>query len=210
MIVNGRKRYNMHPVPGGRALTLRGMRGLRGTTCDDYGDCYDDGSGGTGGYDDGDLGYVPLNDPFGSSVTDVPTPNGAPDPNAAQVHNLAAQFITQAPSSMPLIGGATVVKSGNGYGVQSSSGSLTSGLTVSQAAQLVGLMASQANSVYKSTQTPYQIPGTSLIYNPATGQMMNAGGGVLGGTGTSMNLQSMMPMILIGAAVLLISVMGKK
>jgi hypothetical protein len=110
-------------------------------------------------------------------------------------------------------GGAAVTKNASGgYTVAATNGSQS--LTAAQAAALIAQLGSTANSVYKSTQTPYTIPGTNLVYNPATGQLLNAGtGGAIGGTGTGTNLLagiSTQTLLIGGGLLVLVLFMGKK
>ena len=55
-----------------------------------------------------------------------------------------------------------------------------SGLTAAQISQIFANAASAGVSVFKATSSPYAIPGTSLVYNPATGQIANALTGLTG------------------------------
>lgn len=83
-----------------------------------------------------------------------------------------------------------------------------SGLSAAQIAQLVASAANAGVSVLKATSSPYAIPGTNLVYNPATGQILPSSG--LLNTASTLGT-SMMPVLLIGAAVLgLVLVMSKK
>lgn len=78
-------------------------------------------------------------------------------------------------------------------------------VTATQIAALIAQAAGGANAVYKSTQSPYVIPGTNVVYNPATGQYANAAGIAAAGLGTS--LGGMLPLLLIGLVVVML---GKK
>jgi hypothetical protein len=75
-------------------------------------------------------------------------------------------------------------------------------------AQLLGSAASAATTAVKlnqSLQTPGLIPGTSLVYNPATGQITNALGTA---QQISSSLGSILPLLLLaGGAFLLIEMM---
>lgn len=85
--------------------------------------------------------------------------------------------------------------------------SLTSaGFTPAQAASLLTTAAQTAIAAYKSTQSPGLIPGTSLVYNPATGQVLNAAGAVVNsGTTTTGSISPIMILLLIGGAALVIA-----
>ena len=88
------------------------------------------------------------------------------------------------------------------------SGGAGSGLNL---AQLLGAALTAATTAVKlnlATQSPSLIPGTSLVYNPATGQIANAVGTTQALTSS---LSSMLPLLLLaGGAFLLISMMGKR
>jgi hypothetical protein len=97
-------------------------------------------------------------------------------------------------------------------GVSPSSSSAPSLTQILSAAAAVTGAGAQA---YKSLQTPSLIPGTNLVYNPATGQISSATGltaaGLLAASTTSSlatSLSSMGPVLLIGGALLLILMMG--
>ncbi len=203
MIVNAKRAYSLNPVPGARGIS---GWGLRAVACDDSGNCFDvgDTSGGTT-YDPS--AYDAFGEPWG-------TVSASPGAN-----NLAAQALLSLGTSgdAPLVGGATIASDGSGgYAVQTPSGQKATGLTVAQASQLLAAMSNAATSAYKSTLSPYQIPGTSLVYNPATGQMVNPAGIPIGGVGTGVGANplagllsgGMLPILLI--AVVALSVLGGK
>jgi hypothetical protein len=89
------------------------------------------------------------------------------------------------------------------------------GLTPAQIAAIFNGAVSSATAIYKTTQTPGLIPGTSVVYNPATGQLINSSllttaGGVVS-TASLSSLSSLLPLLLIGGvALVVIEGMGKK
>jgi hypothetical protein len=80
------------------------------------------------------------------------------------------------------------------------------GLTAAQIAGLISGSASAAGTILKSTQSPSLIPGTQLVYNPATGQMTSG----IATTASALS-SSMTPIILIAViGLVLVMGMGKK
>lgn len=68
--------------------------------------------------------------------------------------------------------------------------------------------AAATSQLIKSTQNPTLVSGTSLVYNPATGQLVNAAGlpissTAYGYTGVT-SLGSMLPLLLIGGGLLVV------
>jgi hypothetical protein len=99
-------------------------------------------------------------------------------------------------------------------GLDTSPGSTTtstgssSGVTPASIAAAIAAAANAATGVYRATSTPSVIPGTNAIYNPATGQITNAG--LLSTSGLGTTLSSMLPLLLlVGGGLLLVSAMGK-
>jgi hypothetical protein len=88
----------------------------------------------------------------------------------------------------------------------SPSSSPSGGLTPAQIAALL----SGSSTLLKSTQSPYLIPGTNVVYNPATGQIVGSSGSITASSIAS-SLGSLMPMLLIiVAAVVFLPSLGKK
>ena len=82
-------------------------------------------------------------------------------------------------------------------------GGTNSGLTAAQIAAIVNSAAAAGISVFKATSSPYAIPGTSLVYNPATGQIANS----LGLTGSQIaatTLAGGSSVVLIGGGIALL------
>ena len=84
----------------------------------------------------------------------------------------------------------------------------TSGQSAAQLLAAIAQAGAAGSAIYKSTQSPSLVAGTGLVYNPATGQLVNASG-VLPTAATS-SISSLLPLLLIGGAILLISGMGKR
>lgn len=76
-------------------------------------------------------------------------------------------------------------------------------VTAAQVAKLIAQAAAGASAVYKSIQGPYVVPGTNVVYNPATGQYASASGVAL--QGGTLNLGGLLPLLLIGGLVLVMS-----
>ena len=97
----------------------------------------------------------------------------------------------------------------NGNILQGPTGSgAGSGLSLSQILGSAATAATTAAKINQSLQSPSLIPGTSLVYNPATGQITNSLGTAQALTSS---LSSMLPLLLLaGGAFLLISMMGKR
>ena len=86
----------------------------------------------------------------------------------------------------------------------------STGLTAAQISQIFTSAAQSGVAIFKATSSPSLIPGTSLVYNPATGQIANALTGLTGSQVAS-SLTSLMPILLIGLGLILVlSMAGKK
>lgn len=81
-------------------------------------------------------------------------------------------------------------------------------MTPAQLASIISSSGAAASSILKSTQSPYVIPGTSVVYNPATGQMSSS----TGLSAASTEITSMLPIILlaVGAMIILPMLGGKR
>lgn len=92
--------------------------------------------------------------------------------------------------------------------IATGAGGSTAGMSASQIAALLATAAQGATSVYRSTQSPSLVPGTQLVWNPSTNTLVPASGLNVGGLfGTSFSatgLSGMLPILLIGAAALLL------
>lgn len=88
-------------------------------------------------------------------------------------------------------------------------GASTSGLTAAQIATLSAAGIQAAIQVIKSTGTPSLIPGTALVYNPATNQILPATGSSLLTGGLTATTTSMLPILLIGGLAVVL-LMGSK
>jgi hypothetical protein len=86
------------------------------------------------------------------------------------------------------------------------SGAPTTSSGTAQILTAAGIAAAAAAKGITAASGPYQVPGTSLIYNPATGQIINAAGSLVGTAALpalETGIASFMPLI-IGAVVLLV------
>jgi hypothetical protein len=84
----------------------------------------------------------------------------------------------------------------------------SSSLTTAQLAALISSSGSAASSVIKATSSPYVIPGTNVLYNPATGQIVGASG--LTSSTLDASLSGIMPLLLLALAAFAVIEMGKK
>jgi hypothetical protein len=106
--------------------------------------------------------------------------------------------------------------------LQSALGFPSSGTTPSSSApNLAQILAAAAQATgtavkaFTTLQGPSLIPGTNLVYNPATGQLSNAAGigtsGTTSSLSTSLSTSGIMPLLLLAiAAVVLISATGRR
>lgn len=81
----------------------------------------------------------------------------------------------------------------------------STGLTSTQIAQLFSSAASAGLAIFKATSTPSIIPGTNLVYNPATGQIASA----LGTTASQVTsaITNLAPLLLLGVAGIVVLMM---
>jgi hypothetical protein len=182
-----------------------GMSGLWGLGQDD--------NDPTGGFDDSSSPTItPLPDlPVGSGPS-LSIPNLNPLPSAGtpvtstQVTNSQTgliQTLYQYPSGEIVDQNGNIIQGPSGSGA-----SAGSGVNLAQLLGAASTAATTAAKINQSLQTPSLIPGTSLVYNPATGQISNATGVAQALTSS---LGSMLPLLLLaGGAFLLISMMGKR
>jgi hypothetical protein len=82
-------------------------------------------------------------------------------------------------------------------------------------AALIAALTSAGTKALTASQTPYVIPGTSSIYNPATGQISSAVGttlpaGYVAGTAATTTLNTFLPYLGLGALALLLFYAVKK
>jgi hypothetical protein len=82
--------------------------------------------------------------------------------------------IVASPTDVPLPPTAVSSPTPNQLGRAISQGT-GSGLTAAQIATLVGNAANAGVKIMNATSAPYAIPGTNLVYNPATGQIVPTG-----------------------------------
>ena len=89
----------------------------------------------------------------------------------------------------------------------------SSGLSATQIASIFQQAANTGIAVFKATSSPSLIPGTNLVYNPATGQVSSATGlnsAGLASVDIASQLTSMLPILLLGGgAILVVMMMGK-
>jgi hypothetical protein len=131
----------------------------------------------------------------GTAVTPV-----AVDPSLVAAINALPTGSTIPPGSLPSTAQlATIATQGT-----------STGLTAAQISQIFTSAAQSGVAIFKATSSPSLIPGTNLVYNPATGQIANALTGLTGSQVAS-SLTSLMPMLLIGLGLILVlSMAGKK
>lgn len=90
------------------------------------------------------------------------------------------------------------------------SGSVGSGLTPAQIAQIIATGGQAAVNIAHATQSPYLIPGTNIIANPGGTPIVGSGVGVTGSQLAS-SLMSFVPLIFAAViGVVVISAIGKK
>lgn len=82
-------------------------------------------------------------------------------------------------------------------------------------AALIAALTSAGTKALTASQTPYVIPGTNSIYNPATGQITAASGtalpaGYVGATAATSTLNTFLPYLGLGALALLLFYAVKK
>jgi hypothetical protein len=89
-------------------------------------------------------------------------------------------------------------------------------LNAQQIAQLISAAATSATSIYKGTQSPFLVPGTNVIYNPATGALSNGSGinlssilGTASVTGTT-GISGTTVLLIGGLGLLGLMVMGRR
>jgi len=140
------------------------------------------------GQEDGSFDYTtptPIDTsvtPIDTSVVSFPTVPTTALPNLPPISSIIA-------SNLSASDGGPVPASG-------STGAQTAAQILAAAAQAAGA----GSAILKSTQSPGLIPGTSLVYNPATGQIMSATGAAP--AVTTLSLTSMLPILLIGGIAL--------
>jgi hypothetical protein len=83
----------------------------------------------------------------------------------------------------------------------------SSGTDLSQMIAALGTAANSAVSAYNKTQAPYVLPGTNVLYSPATGQI--AGASPIGVTASQLST-SLLPIAAIVAVVAFVLIMGRK
>jgi hypothetical protein len=76
----------------------------------------------------------------------------------------------------------------------------STGLTPAQIAQIISSSAGAATSILRSTESPYRVPGTNLVYNPATGQIMSSLGITGSALGTALTPVAMNGLMMAGIA----------
>jgi hypothetical protein len=77
-------------------------------------------------------------------------------------------------------------------------------ITPAQIAAIISSSGSAAASIIKSTASPYVIPGTSVVYNPATGQMSSSTGLSTTATAITSEISSFLPLILLAVGAMIV------
>jgi hypothetical protein len=108
--------------------------------------------------------------------------------------------------------GGTIDSTGNVTAGSTGSNSSSSNTSSSNSNPLASLAASISSLALKMFgPQPSLIPGTSVVYNPATGQMVSSTGTALSATAIMSSLSSYLPLILlVGGGMFVISMMEKK
>jgi hypothetical protein len=87
----------------------------------------------------------------------------------------------------------------------------SSGLTPTQIAQIITSATNAGLAVFKATSSPSLIPGTNLVYNPATGGIANATTGLTGAQiAAGLGGISIGTIALIGGALLILMMLEKR
>jgi hypothetical protein len=130
----------------------------------------------------GDLGdtCVDFNgDPIDCPTFTTPTPvDSTPTPvNLPNVNSGGYQTISTSSGDYQLINGTLLDPNGNvvSTGIQLPS-TQTAGMTTAQIAASLSTLANSAINAYRQTIAPSVVPGSNLVYNPATGQFLPAAG----------------------------------
>jgi len=149
----------------------------------------------------------------GSFDYTTPTPI---DTSVTPIDTSVVSFPTVPTTALPNLPPISTINPSTGYasdlsaaeiaflqgGAAPSAGSTTTGAqTAAQILAAAAQAAGAGSAILKSTQSPGLIAGTSLVYNPATGQILSATGGTPAAAVTS-SLTSMLPILLIGGIAL--------
>ena len=139
---------------------------------------------------------APANAPYGYDELGQPLTAPATSGLSTLCTDASCQQMGSKPTAAQLAG---IVTSGT-----------SSGLNATQIAQIFSSAAQAGVAVFKATSSPALIPGTNLVYNPATGQIANALTGLTGAQ-ASLGGLSFGTILLFGGGLLLIMMLsGKK
>jgi hypothetical protein len=143
--------------------------------------------------------YSSATGPIDQSGTAV-TPIALSSSEIAAINALPTSSVIQ-PSALPSVGQlASVIQSGT-----------SSGLNANQIAQIFSSASAAGLAIFKATSSPSLIPGTNLVYNPATGQVSNATTGLTGSQLASTLGLSPQLLLLLGAGLLAVMLLeGRK
>lgn len=125
----------------------------------------------------------------------VPPPDDTPV-DVSGIIALAAQPIevNLPPGGVEPIGAAPAINTATGQT-----------MTSAQIAQAISSAASSAVSLYRSASGgPYILPGTNIVYNPATGQMVGTAAAAGSPASLSFLTSGYMPYILVGGLLLMV------
>lgn len=163
---------------GMAAFGLAGPAGLGAEVCstDDNGDQFC--------YDDG------------SGSTPVSQTNPVGNCAAGAVDLATGLCTSTAPSSTPTTTPATTPPAGT-----PASGAMTG----AQLAALISGTGAAASQVIRASGSPYVIPGTNVLYNPATGQIVGSSSAVT----ASVLGTNLMPLLIVGVAAFMLISMSK-
>ena len=115
------------------------------------------------------------------------------------------------PSSFPTIDPSTVSIPGYSYNPSSGTYTPASGGGSMSLAQMLGAAATAAQTaaaINRSLQTPALIPGTSLVYNPANGQITS--GIATNTTAAGQVLSSISPVVIVAFGVIVVFILASK
>ena len=144
--------------------------------------------------------------------SDVSTVTGPVDPagNAVPASVTSAQI--QAATNAIATGQPSTISSAVTPSVLSTLATqgTSTGLTTAQITSIFSAAANAGVAVFKATSSPSIIPGTNLVYNPATGQVSSASGLTSSGLASvdiASQLTSMLPILLLGGGAILLVMM---
>ena len=145
-------------------------------------------------------------------------------PSASDLANLTGNVYSTATYTTPLanisdtsiLGAGTEAEQGtslNSYITNPSLAPTGGPSTTAQILSAAGIAAAAAARGITAASGPYAVPGTSLVYNPATGQILNAAGGLVGSAALpgAFNFGAYLPLLLgVGVVWFVFSSMNRR